>query len=149
MSRVPRPMRMTNNPVANGSSVPVWPTRRDEAARRTMETTSCDVMPAGLSTSSNPPVSAVGVSIRRDSSVFDLREKILDAGRVGDAFIGLEADLGGKAQAKRTADARTQMPGNTRQALERHRALGVGSHHAHEHLGVPQVVRHFGARDCD
>src|SRR6266700_4015487 len=45
---------MTSTPVAIGSSVPAWPIRRVPAMRRIRATTSCDVMPAGLSTITRP-----------------------------------------------------------------------------------------------
>src|SRR5579863_2991493 len=53
-SRVAFSMPTTSTPVAIGSSVPAWPTRRVCARRRTRATTSCDVRPAGLSTMSRP-----------------------------------------------------------------------------------------------
>src|ERR1700753_3082176 len=47
-------MRMTSPPVAIGSSFPAWPPRRVRARRRTRATTSCEVMPPGLSTMTRP-----------------------------------------------------------------------------------------------
>ena len=46
--------RAARTPVARGSSVPVWPMRRSPRARRTRPTTSCEVGPDGLSTTSTP-----------------------------------------------------------------------------------------------
>src|SRR5690348_15457222 len=43
-------------PLAAGSSVPVWPTRRSPSARRTLATTSCEVGPTGLSTTNRPSI---------------------------------------------------------------------------------------------
>src|SRR5438046_8310047 len=45
---------MTRTPVAIGSSVPAWPTFFVPASRRTRATTSCEVMPPGLSTITRP-----------------------------------------------------------------------------------------------
>jgi len=47
-------MPRTSTPVAMGSSVPAWPTRRVPARRRIRATTSWDVHPAGLSTTRSP-----------------------------------------------------------------------------------------------
>ncbi len=53
--RVALPITTGNTPVANGSSVPVCPTRVLRGnRRRTVATTSCDVMPSGLSTMRTP-----------------------------------------------------------------------------------------------
>ena len=53
-SRVALPTHSTRSPVAAGSRVPVWPMRRSRRARRAACTTSCEVGPAGLSTSRSP-----------------------------------------------------------------------------------------------
>src|SRR4051812_38530726 len=60
-ARVARPSRTSRTPVANGSSVPAWPTLtalRPPRSRRMRATTSCDVTPAGLSTTRTPDVPA-------------------------------------------------------------------------------------------
>ena len=52
---VARPTSTSSRPVANGSSVPAWPgARARRSARRTRATTSCEVIPAGLSISRMP-----------------------------------------------------------------------------------------------
>src|SRR5436309_11195176 len=56
-------MPTTRTPVAIGSSVPAWPTRRVCASRRTRATTSCEVIPPGLSTMSRPDGHAAGRSV--------------------------------------------------------------------------------------
>src|SRR4051794_13360962 len=54
-TRVARPRSTSSTPVANGSSVPAWPTFvARPCSRRTAATTSCDVFPAGLSTRRSP-----------------------------------------------------------------------------------------------
>src|ERR1700761_8547237 len=54
---------MTRTPVAIGSSVPAWPTRRVWARRRIRATTSCEVMPPGLSTMTSPDSHGGGRSV--------------------------------------------------------------------------------------
>src|SRR5262245_37518529 len=49
-------MTSGSTPVAAGSSVPVWPTRRSPRTLRIRATMSCEVGPAGLSTTSNPSI---------------------------------------------------------------------------------------------
>src|SRR3954471_16307018 len=56
---VPRPRVSKSKPVAIGSSVPQWPTFFIWRRRRTIATTSCDVIPAALSTRSTPSGVAV------------------------------------------------------------------------------------------
>src|SRR5262245_51251022 len=52
--RVAFPTQQINTPVANGSRVPACPTLLVPAARLTRATTSCDVMPSGLSMTKQP-----------------------------------------------------------------------------------------------
>ena len=52
--RVALPTSMISRPVAIGSRVPAWPMRFIASLRRRRATTSCDVKPVGLSTSSTP-----------------------------------------------------------------------------------------------
>ena len=54
-----RPTNTTSTPVANGSSVPVCPTRRSPTIFRTCAITSCEVMPAGLSIISTPCIATI------------------------------------------------------------------------------------------
>src|SRR4030081_609017 len=53
--RVARSRPTSRIPVAGGSRVPAWPTRFVANRRRRRLTTSCDVGPACLSTTSSPP----------------------------------------------------------------------------------------------
>jgi len=52
--RVAAPTTTTRSPLAAGSRVPRWPAARIRSPRRTRSTTSCDVTPVGLSTTSRP-----------------------------------------------------------------------------------------------
>src|SRR3712207_5492964 len=124
------------------------------SARRATATTSCDVTPAGLSTSRSPPAvarartlplagillggrRAVGV-VRGAAGGFerrplvgllaDLTEQRLDAGGARDALVGSEGDLGGHAQPERAPDAAAQVRGDAGQPLERLALLLVGAH---------------------
>src|SRR3954470_1294180 len=54
--RVARPMTSGRTPLAIGSRVPVWPTRRSPRTRRTQATMSWEVGPGGLSTMSRPSI---------------------------------------------------------------------------------------------
>ena len=51
------PSAIANTPVASGSSVPAWPAFLASSAQRTLLTTAVDVMPAGLSTITQPEMS--------------------------------------------------------------------------------------------
>src|SRR6476659_5709645 len=107
-----------------------------------MATTSCEVMPAGLSTSSNPPASGAGVTIGRGFRsgrfrrlrVLDARQQVLDARGVSDALVGAERDLRREAQAKRAPDPGAKVPRGTGESVERRRALGIGAHDTDEHF---------------
>ncbi|CFE36054.1 Uncharacterised protein [Mycobacterium tuberculosis] len=60
---VARSMPITNTPVAIGSRVPAWPTRRVAKMRRHRPTTSWLVIPAGLSITTIPgPVALIARS---------------------------------------------------------------------------------------
>ena len=74
-SRVARLTPSTSTPVAIGSSVPAWPTLRVPASRRTRATTSCEVNPAGLSTTTRPD--ALGVVTRRRLVVVEVVELVV------------------------------------------------------------------------
>ncbi len=84
--RVAWPMPTTSTPVAIGSRVPAWPTLRVPARRRMRATTSCDVQPAGLSTTTNPGEAGLLVVTRVGVRV---------AVRVGVAGVGRALARGG------------------------------------------------------
>src|SRR6516225_9430287 len=62
-SRVAFPTPTTSTPVAMGSSVPPWPTRRVPVSRRSRATTSCEVSPAGLSTMTSPSAAVIALPL--------------------------------------------------------------------------------------
>src|SRR5262245_16177684 len=76
--RVARPRSTGSTPVANGSSVPAWPTRRWPARRRTRATTSCEVQPLGLSMLRMPTSSGAAVT-RAFPLLFDAAHQAHDA----------------------------------------------------------------------
>src|SRR5687768_12738198 len=60
VSRVALPSVSSSRPVASGSSVPQWPIFFCLRSRRTFCTTSCEVRPGSLSTSSSPSFISTG-----------------------------------------------------------------------------------------
>src|SRR4051812_25258473 len=146
-SRVARPISRTSNPVANGSSVPRWPTRRDASAPRTTATTSCEVKPAGLSTRRTP--SGAGAALWIRLPLLDLGEQTLDARRASNTLVESKKDLGSGPKAKRLPKDRSKMAGETLQSLERRGALDIGAKNAHEYLRRSKIARHLdgGHRD--
>src|SRR5688500_14343483 len=119
--------------------------RRSPNARRAIETTSWDVMPAGLSTSRSPSVE--GLLVGGDAAITDLLEECLDASRSRDAGIGLKDELGREPEAERPTQTRAQMRGRALEPLERRLLLDVGAEHADEHLGMPEVLCDVDAGD--
>src|SRR5215204_2486194 len=85
-----RPRRTISSPVANGSSVPAWPPLAS-LARRRRATTSCEVTPAGLSTSSTAAAVRTGSLTAVGSAELngDLGAQELDQLGVGE--VGAEA----------------------------------------------------------
>jgi hypothetical protein len=47
---------ITSTPLAQGSRVPAWPTRFSPVSRRTMSTTSCEVIPTSLYIANTPSI---------------------------------------------------------------------------------------------
>src|SRR5580704_17635028 len=103
--RVKRPRPTSRTPVASGSSVPAWPTRRWEKIRRHRATASCEVHPASLSTTTTPNVSEPAATLRRSVIVTPRRvvsartgpqiaEDLLDAQPVRHGRVRLEHEKG-------------------------------------------------------
>src|SRR4051812_27156821 len=95
---VPRPRVRSRRPVAIGSSVPQWPTFFICKRRRTIATTSCEVIPAALSTRRTPS----GVAVNDTANLlqdfrFHFRQGSADSGSGGklvSAAAELSADRG-------------------------------------------------------
>src|SRR4030095_8924246 len=79
--RVARPTRTTSTPVANGSSVPEWPMRRSCRMCRTRPTTSCEVMPSGLSIIRTPSTDRIVdvLVLRKNTQVYAARNGLKKA----------------------------------------------------------------------
>src|SRR5207245_1991459 len=71
----PRPKARRSRPVAMGSRVPQWPTFFIWRRRRTIATTSCDVIPGALSTRRTPS----GVAVNDMANL--LHHSLLDVGQ--------------------------------------------------------------------
>src|SRR5687767_3838713 len=136
--RVARPTRRTSSPVANGSSVPAWPTRRSPSERRVVATTSCDVIPAGLSTRRIPSLGGLPIPWR--SIMLDLREQRLDARGPLHALVAVEHDFRCEAQPELPSDMCPKVARDALEPLERRVLLRVRAHHAHEDLRVAEVA---------
>src|SRR5262245_21514455 len=115
-SRVAFPTPATSTPVAKGSRVPPWPTRRVPVSRRSRATTSWEVSPAGLSTMTSPSAAvmsparasrgalvlvagfgrdAVGVGVTgRLSALPDLGQGLVRGTRLGDQLLHVPRALG-------------------------------------------------------
>src|SRR6185437_13279456 len=144
--RVARPSRRTSNPVANGSRVPRWPMLRSPYTRRAMSTTSCEVIPAGLSTSSRPdvsPSSPFTVRIFR----LDLCQERLDARRFRGGLVDLEIELRGESQSQRATDLPTEPVANLIEDGDRVGAVTV--HDADVDARAPEIGRDIHAGDRD
>src|SRR5215213_5032333 len=121
--------------------------RRVPSTRRAMATTSWEVTPAGLSTSTTPSIVLVLWSDSR--FLLDLREQRLDARRARDALVHLERDLWCETQAQRTPHASAQVTGEAVEPVECRRTILLGTVDAHEHLRSAQVARDFYTGDGD
>src|SRR6185436_614653 len=116
--------------------------------RRTCWTTSCDVIPAGLSTSSSPSTGVEGSSLRsvvvRSTGcggilLLHVGEERLDAGGAGDGVVFLELNLGRHAKLQLSRHARTQKRCDAVESIERRLLLGFAAEDADVHAGVAQI----------
>src|SRR2546423_3821575 len=157
-SRVARPNSSTSRPVANGSRVPRCPMLRSPYMRRTCWTTSCDVIPGGLSTSSSPSTTAEGSSLR--SVVFPatrcggvlllhIGQQRFDASGASDGVVFLELDFGSDAELQLLRDARPQERSDAVEAIESRLLLGIATEHADVDSSVPEIGTYFGAGNGD
>src|SRR5579875_3145636 len=158
---------MGRQPEASGSSVPAWPQRRAANRRFTRLTAWVDVMPIGLSSTTQPCTSRLsrlkgfrgegssaagggcGVTSRRVGSfIVDLFSQVASdfwrpqqpVNSLGfiEAFIKTEANLRRKFQIYATRDLRTQFPLVAVESVEDR--LGVASAERHHvNGGKPQV----------
>src|SRR5580704_2800975 len=113
--RVNRPSPTRSTPVASGSRVPAWPTRRCEKMRRHRATASCDVQPASLSTTTMPivsgalaPLPASGIVtpglVRSARRLAQVAKDLLDTQAVCHGRIRLELQEGGALHPHLPAD---------------------------------------------
>src|ERR1700686_2354712 len=116
--------------------------------RRTCCTTSCEVMPAGLSTSSSPSTrreasarerSVVFSSPRYGSVLFlDVGEERLNSRRTRDGIVFLELNFGRDTELELAGYARSEMQSHAVQPIKRGLFLGIASENAHVHASVPE-----------
>src|ERR1700738_4933711 len=82
-----------SRPVAIGSSVPQWPIFLISSLRRTIATTSCEVIPAALSTSRTPSGVAVNdIANLLQDFFFHFRQRTAHAG-AGRKFVPASAEF--------------------------------------------------------
>ena len=116
---VASPRQSTKTPLASGSSVPVWPTARIPRMRRTATTTSCDVMPRGLSRL-RIPLSMCSVTFRWfygrgwNEVVQDTR----DSDTIGNSGIEFEGEFWGVAQCQVFAKLAADKAGGMLKSLQ-------------------------------
>src|ERR1700736_2882016 len=113
--------------------------------RRTCSTTSCEVMPAGLSTSSSPSTSELSAlersvvfsSPRYGGVMFlDVGEERLDPRRPRDGIVFLELNLWRDTKLQLARYARAQMQRHAVEAIKGGLLLGIASENAHVHPGM-------------
>src|SRR3954447_23732490 len=124
-TRVARPTSTSSRPVANGSSVPAWPTFTPRPSRRrTPSTTSWEVIPAGLSTRRTPSSELAGNLGPQDLDQLGIAEVGRDPGR---APVPAAAGRAGDARDVDAVVGRAQ-----RDLAARRAAVAVGAQLAYE-----------------
>src|SRR5437868_8904728 len=99
---------------------------------------SCDVTPAGLSTSSKPSLAAVSITcLRRRFS--NLGQQSFDARSSRDSLVLLELNLRRNAKSQRTCNSGADVRCAAGESLEGCLLLRIGSHHAHEYASVAEI----------
>src|SRR5918998_6774145 len=128
-------MASGRTPVAKGSSVPPWPTFWALVSRLTRATTSVEVTPSPLSTTSQPLMGRplrlrprIVVPPRGGGAVVGgggahlLADQALEPGRVVEQLVGHEGEVGGVPQVHLARDHPRELP---RRPLEPRRGLGA------------------------
>src|SRR5262249_53548285 len=137
--------------VAKGSSVPVCPARRTPRDRRTWSTTSWEVGPVGLSTTSTPSRGGLFVVVfagrRLRLRVVDLVEQPRDAVAGLEPLVVLEEELRGMPQAQPLAQRAAHVAGGLLEPGQAGLALLLGAQHADEDAGLAEVRPEADARD--
>src|SRR5437762_903723 len=126
--------------------------------RRTCCTTSWDVIPDGLSTSSNPSTGVEGLSLRSvvvpprgcgGILPLHVREEGLDAGGAGDGVVFLELDRRRDAKLELFRDARPQKRGDAVESIEGRLLLRLAAQNTDVDPRVTKVGTDLGARHGD
>src|SRR6476469_10294271 len=140
--RVALPTQRTRSPVASGSRVPVWPAFFTFARRRNVSTTSWEVIPAFLSTSSTPSILGSGLfctACSLDDPAQDANQLLLRLGHrqrnraPGRRLLASATEHRGDLL---HVDARLRAQGNTRRV-----AVAFLEQRRHQHaFDVPAVV---------
>src|SRR5258706_11010853 len=156
---VASPKTRGRRPVANGSSVPVWPPFAAASTRFAAARARVDVIPAGLSSRRTPSGVALndiraGLFARGAArAAFRFRRLRLDrfVDELGEAHAALHGLIVGKRDCRNRAcaqavrEARTKETRGALQSFERIAAVGFGAERGEEHLGMGLVARELDA----
>src|SRR5579863_4438101 len=157
---VASPSAIGSTPVASGSRVPPCPTFSALRRRRTFATACAELIPAGLSRTSQPctgtprrlrailvPVGVVAVGLVGSEIAMDLgtMQQLVDSGCVIEGGIEPEGEPGRIAQIDLAGDHAAQVGRGTREPRERLPCAFAGEWH-HEDGGVAEVRAHANFR---